>query len=369
MNSWKRTTSRTMVILSVALVCLCFYGTALGDGINGNVAGFEIDDNGALFSGDGALSGIAPGDDWAQGASFSGVLNQDGTAAPGFIATLEVDYNWGNQGDGFDPSQFGGQSNKNNDHIGLGQNPWTWNGIGGGPQKNDITNTYLHTRLDPGTGDRWVCIAAETRSVNGDSHVDFEFNQAGLIQTVGPNGISGLLIGLGPDGGRTVGDFTVSVDFEKGGGTPISTVRVWDGSEYVLVPPPGPSMVLTATNATDIDHTGGWGHYAKNGAPTDTMTALQMVEAAVNITGMGIVLDPCSPDATFIVKTRSSQSFTAELKDFRWAPFQVEPCPTPTPTPTCTPTPVCTPTPTCTPRPTCTPTPVCTPTPCPSPCP
>ena len=101
--SMKRATSRTMVILSVALVCLCFYGTALGQGINGNAAGFEIDDNGALFSGDGALSGIAPGADWA---NANGVLNPDGTAAPGFIAALEVDFNWGHLGDGFDPSQF-----------------------------------------------------------------------------------------------------------------------------------------------------------------------------------------------------------------------------------------------------------------------
>lgn len=358
----KGMTSHTMLILSVALVCLCFYGTALGEGINGNGAGFEIDDNGALFSGDGALSGIAPGDDWAQGASNSGVLNSDGTPAAGFVAKLEVDYNWGNAGDGFDPSQFGGRENKNNDHIGVGENPWTWNGIGGGPQKNDITNTYLHTRLDPGTGDRWVFVGAETRSIHGDSHVDFEFNQAGLLQTINPDAVSGLLVGLGPDGGRTVGDFIISVDFEQGGGRPGSTVRVWDGTEYVLVAIPGPNVVLTATNMTDIDHTGGWGHFDTHGGPTDILTALQMVEAGVNLTAMGIVLDPCSPDATFNVKTRSSQSFTAELKDFKWTPFQVEPCPTPTPT--CTPTP--TPTP-CTPTPTpCTPTPTpCTPTPTP----
>ena len=133
MTTMKKTILRERMILSVALVCLCFYGTALG-GENGNGAGFEIDDYGTLFSNDGALSGIAPGDDWAQGVGSSGVLNADGTPAIGFVAALEVDYNWGHNGDGFDPSIFGGMKNKNNDHIGLGEEPWQWKGTGGGPQ-------------------------------------------------------------------------------------------------------------------------------------------------------------------------------------------------------------------------------------------
>ena len=60
--------------------------------------------------------------------------------------------------------------------------------------------------------------------MNGDSHMDFEFNAAGIQQT---GTTSGLLIGQGPLGGRTIGDFVVSVDFANGGTVPGISVRRW----------------------------------------------------------------------------------------------------------------------------------------------
>jgi hypothetical protein len=57
------------------------------------------------------------------------------------------------------------------------------------------------------------------------------------------------------------------------------------------------------------------------------MLALQFVEVAINLTDLGVVIDECADDTTVQIKTRSSASFTAELKDFALVPFPLEPTP------------------------------------------
>jgi len=363
------------MLVALAVSLLAFQG-ATAQGINGNAAGFEIDNCGALFSGDGNTASptctgnkiipcqpIALGDDWTTGTSHNGIFDGNGepnidpgTGLP-YRALLSTDENWGNQSlDASDPDQFGGVSNKNIDAIGdpaldPSQEPWEWNGTGGGPQKNDLTNTYAFTKVDPATGHRWLYLAAETRSTNGDSHVDFEINLAGLkvCDSTGticapggmglPTGVTeGLIIGLGPDDGRTVdADFVVSLDFVTGGATPETSVHIWTETapgvfEYVLVQDLGVDItnkIYTATNNCDILHNSGgsWTHFSSNGAPTPTMAGLQFVETAIDLTGLSIPVDPCGVGTTIQVKTRSSQSFTAELKDWELVSFPFEPTP------------------------------------------
>lgn len=311
-----------------ALAVLGLVGVAAGQTQPGTASpGDPYEVHGELYSGS-APAGWPVGDGWAQGASYLGVLDANGNPAVDgfgvpFRAMRQVDGNWGNQSTLLDMSVFAG-GNKNSFLIGPGQSPWEWTTGGGGPQKNDITNAYFHTRVDPVTGDRWVFVAAETRSVNGDSHVDFEFNQAGVDQT-GTN--SGELVGLGPDGGRTVWDFLVSVDFEQGGGAPVASVRYWDGIEFQFVSLP--ITVFSATNFVDIAHGAGgsWKHFTDDGVETDTLTHLQLVEAGINLSALGIEVDPCATDATFTVKTRSSASWTSDLKDFAIVRFPLEPPP------------------------------------------
>jgi len=172
-----------------AVFVLCCWQVGQSQTQEGNGGGFEIDNCGTLYSGDGpnntpacvtdlTCASMAAGDDWAQGPGFHGIFNNDGepNIDPGtgdpYRAIHAVDQNWGNQGDKADATQFGGVSNKNNDPIGdpllyTGQQPWDWNGVGGGPQKNDITNTYVYTKVDS-NDHRWLYLAFETRSTNGD---------------------------------------------------------------------------------------------------------------------------------------------------------------------------------------------------------
>jgi hypothetical protein len=169
-----------------------------------------------------------------------------------------------------------------------------------------------------------VFVAAETRSINGDSHADFEFNQAGIVKV---GSTSGELIGLGPDGGRTVDDFLISIDFEQGGEHPVASVRFWNGYSFEFVSVPG--TVFSATNFVDIPHgaDGTWKHFSDDGTEVEVLTRLQLVEGAANLSALGINVDPCATDATFMVKTRSSASWTADLKDFAIVHFPLEPPP------------------------------------------
>ncbi len=318
--------------LLFALLPVSAFGQAAG-----TPAGFEID--GTQICQDDA-AGTGAGDDWADDPN----VPCDGVVDPPvpFTSAQFTDCNWGNRGDGADSTQFKGNSNKNGDLIGAGQSPWDWASQGGGPQKNDITNVYVHRRFD--NSDEWLFIGAETRSTHGDSHVDFEVNQAGVFLQGGNLAIGcthgqaccdlnpdeeGNIIGNGPAGGRTVNDIIVSMDFVQGGVQPVLTVRTWDGAQFNLAGGLVGVTIFSQTNMNDIADGQNWTGFERNGATNaTTVQALQFVEGAINLTALGVVLDPCSTDGTLIVKTRSSQSFTAELKDFALFPFPVPPFPT-----------------------------------------
>jgi hypothetical protein len=276
--------------------------------------------------------------------------------ANGFRATFTRDDNWGNKGDRRDRTQFDGMSNKNNDDIAQGESVWKWNGTGKGPQKNDITNSYFHTRRDG--DDLWVFLGAETRATNGDSHVDFEFNQAGVficpedptdvladcvndtsVESFLASNSDGVIIGLGDAAGRTVGDFVISIDFVQGGATPVANFRQWvetaPGEFEFMQFDSDCEVLVTATNMGPVTHpkfTGtvqtGWDHFEGDGTPTETITELQFVEVGFCLNCMASEeIDVCATNSTFQVKTRSSQSFTAELKDLVLVPFPLEPTP------------------------------------------
>jgi hypothetical protein len=293
-------------------------------------AGFEIDGD--------VLCGTFGGTvDWVQQNGCSGVIApSNGSCAPtGFfpLSTFFVDPNWAI---GFDPTIFRGLSNKNNDDISSAQG-WNWTGGNGYPQKNDITEVYAARAaiLDPDTGElnQWLFMAASTRASEGSEHIDFEWNSFGFTKTGADDG---LILGGGPNAGRVAGrDFIISIDFFNGGVRPVPTIRIWNGQEFCesgdalcasLSPNPFPTAPewFAATNCdaiqtlcpvTDPD-----------GNPATQYTARQFVEFAVNLTSIGIedLGDPFAPH--IIVKTRSSASFTAELKDFALVAF-VPPCP------------------------------------------
>jgi PKD-like domain/FlgD Ig-like domain len=299
-------------------------------GTLGTPAGFQID--GQLYSG-------PTGDDWAQGNSFSGIF-VGANRTPSILPSISFrDDHWA--GSASDPTAFAGSSNKNNDYIGVGQSPWS-TAPGSGPQKNDFTDIYVTSRLElvpgpPATTNVWVIVGGTTRAVNGDSHVDFEFNRAGIA--LSPNKPDHL-VGNGAFGGRSIGDIILSVDYGTGGTNPTISIRRWQEVVPATIPPSYAYIDVTPTSAgshyaavdTTGFPTGPWGGIAPDGSfipAGSNMVALQYFEGAVNLTAAGIVpSDLCSAVSTMTVKSRSSTSFTAELKDYALVPFTIVSTPT-----------------------------------------
>lgn len=327
------TTSRLLTWLLPGVVALAMVAGAAsalaqqpcglaGEGDDPGEDGFQID--GQFLSGE----YVSPGNDWAQGTGFAGVILGDGSPNPLFMPALhERDPHWA--GNAVDPSTFSGHSNKNDDDISVGKKPWAW-GAGNGPQKNDLTDVYAHATVYDvgGVPEVWLFLGGLTRAVDGDSHMDFEWNIAGLEQVEGTKPNKGWIYGLGPDAGRTVGiDFIISVDFVQGGDIPLVTYRLWTeispGKFAYVEFTPDPGEVYVCTNDVDIPAPP-WGAIAPNGDDTMTVVALQFVEMAVNLRALSVDPDDlCSATSTMMYKTRSSQSFVAELKDYALYRFPI----------------------------------------------
>ena len=299
-------------------------------GTLGTPAGFQID--GQLYSG-------PVGDDWAQGSTFQGVFSGAGRTPVLLPAVSFRDDNWA--GNASDPTAFAGSSNKNNDYIGTGQSPWSTS-PGSGPQKNDFTDIYVHSRVEfvpgpPATTNLWLIVGGTTRAVNGDSHVDFEFNRAGITLVPGK---PDHLVGNGLVGGRSIGDLILSFDYGTGGTNPSISARRWQAVvpatnpptyAYIDVTPQSAGSHYAAVDTTGYP-TGPWGGVSPDGsliAAGSNMVALQYFEGAINLTAAGVnPTDLCSAVSTMTVKSRSSTSFTAELKDYALVPFNIVSTPT-----------------------------------------
>ncbi|MEX2350637.1 MAG: hypothetical protein WD554_07130, partial [Flavobacteriaceae bacterium] len=276
-------------------------------------------------------------------------------------------------GNNKDFSVFQGNSNKNAD------NPGTWNIVNSStPQKNDIIDVFAHLRRDGNTfgDDLYAFVGASTRSGDGSAYLDIEFYREDLVYDPGATDLTNLGPDGGHtawefDGSGDVtqlGDAIVSLDFENGG-------AVINGHIYIWVRPadlPGNSIIaanailngnadakftfVIGGNGQPIFESGngtnGFGYaeielkdqnappiaFASINAdpvlagPWQTVTGSQgatspdypdftLVEFGINLSEIGLdqstVADSeCGPlFGGVIVKTRSSASFTSELKD------------------------------------------------------
>ncbi|MGB2804748.1 MAG: SprB repeat-containing protein, partial [Candidatus Zixiibacteriota bacterium] len=257
-----------------------------------------------------------------------------------------------------DSSQFTAGADKNADNP----NGWT-PGTGNVPQKNDIVDAFAHLRYDgpTDTDSLWLLLGLSRRVVQGDAHYDWELFRT--ADTIPPGGT--VFPYTGPDGGHTAwrvvggnlqpGDLIFSVDYTGGGKFPTPSVRLWvHRDSMAAIEAANPVIVFTGVATFDGTDAGPFGYaeidipdgaaYARvNGIETDpfprktlappwktlegsaavqdSFVALQMSETAFNLNAMGLgealFEDPCEKLFGWIFfKTRASQSFTAELKDF-----------------------------------------------------
>ncbi|UCG50815.1 MAG: T9SS type A sorting domain-containing protein [Candidatus Latescibacterota bacterium] len=296
-----------MILLTVA-VLLCVpmvsltHAQAPQPGL-GN--GFEIDGN--LYSNNPGGT-VSLGNDWLDGSSGpgTGILFPDGSPKDPLITLHILDLVKNDDQDIF------GKSTK----LVGDPNLYAWKG-GSVPQKDDIQNGFIHLTEDE-SGNLWVTVGGDRRSVSGTSYIDFEFLQNTL--TKNPDG---SFTSDGPHGGRTIGDVVLTITLTNGGAQAVFSAQRWEsdgagGYTYVVVPFPAGSAYVAANVDSIVTTTYdafGNGHYEIN----------QFGEAMANLNTLLPEFGECFAIATVFVRTKSSASASADLKDFI-EPFQLNKC-------------------------------------------
>ena len=132
---------------------------------------------------------------------------------------------------------------------------WTRNPVGA---KVDINNALLHITTDS-SNHQWAVFSGDRRSDNGDAYIDFEFLQKTVTITTNGANTGGGFVTAGLDGGRTVGDFILTVALTKGGSAAGFFIEKWQaktggGFDYFDVDI-STLTVFAAVNTSDVTHT------------------------------------------------------------------------------------------------------------------
>ena len=177
------------------------------------------------------------------------------------------------------------------------------------PNKSDLTRFYAANEF--ANNSNYLYLAWERSNVLGSANMDFEINQKTQpnLTTTGPKALN-----------RTAGDLLITFDFTNGGGNPVLGLLKWVTS--------GPTSQCFSRNALPC-----WGNrvnlsaagFAEGAVNTSTVNdpiagvslpGLTFGEAAINLTASGVFGSTCEAFASAFLKSRSSASFPAEVKDF-----------------------------------------------------
>jgi hypothetical protein len=185
------------------------------------------------------------------------------------------------------------------------------------PNKNDLTRFYEASEQAAGNGDIFLYLGWE-RLVNiGNANLDFEINQN---TTANFNTNTTGLVNLA----RTAGDLLVTYDF-GGSGTPTLGLNTWLTAQAGntvdqcfsanALPCWGKHVTLKGTNSEGAVNTTGITDPLQN--PAASLGAGLFGEAAIDLTAAGVFPQgSCEAFGSAFLKSRSSSSFTAEIKDF-----------------------------------------------------
>lgn len=239
-----------------------------------------------------------------------------------------------------------------------GQSPLFWSGgVQGIPDKNDILDVYMHVRrAGPTVTDSlWLFGGLSLDNVTGNRYFDFEMYQTDIYY----DRVSQKWYGYGPDAGHTSwqfdsygnvvspGDIIFSASYQSASLTNIEA-RIWVDRKMLLLTPTsfswsgqfdgagtgaqfGYASILPKNGGTfytglqcgNNEWAGAFSLVLQDNSVVTNYAAKQFMEFSVNLTKLG--LDPVTvfgsdicgtPFNRLVVKTRASESFTSELKDF-----------------------------------------------------
>ncbi|MCC8364229.1 hypothetical protein LK996_14220 [Lysobacter sp. A6] len=226
--------------------------------------------------------------------------------------------------------QGGSKDERDVSSTGITTNYWQ-HGFNSVPGKDDLVHAFAKEYPQP-SGDKLLYFGA-TRLVNdGDSAIGFWFFKKSIKELPGSNF----------SGAHSVGDILITSDFNKGGGSSIINVFVWNGSAAVplttvkssaagLKPKdPIPQVfcdvginapdngMCAAANKTKVAIPTVFADYVfgqQAVKPADNMFPVgTFFEGAIDLGALG--LDPTTCFSSVLAMTRSSSSTDAQLKDY-----------------------------------------------------
>src|SRR5258706_2963806 len=156
-------------------------------------------------------------------------------------------------------------------------------------------------------------VAADRLFTKGDAYIDFEFLQNTL--TINPGG---TFTSLGPDGGRTVNDFILTLELTNGGSTADFFVQRWEEispgvfdyvDESAAIPAGSTFAAVNGADGTPVS----FGAFGQN-----TYDQNAFAEAAIDLTALIGNFSPCVELGikSLFIKTKESQAPTATIVDF-----------------------------------------------------
>jgi len=181
------------------------------------------------------------------------------------------------------------------------------------PQKSDLTRFYEASEFTHGSN--FLYLAWERTNNLGSANMDFEINQATQpdLTTTGKKTLN-----------RTAGDLLVTFDFTNGGGRPTLGLLTWVTTGAAsqcfsanAVPCWGNHQTLNSTNSEGaVNNLDAVTDPIAPNAPR-SLGPNTFGETAINLTAAG-VFPPgtCEAFGSAFLKSRSSASFPAEVKDF-----------------------------------------------------
>lgn len=191
-------------------------------------------------------------------------------------------------------------TSKENDPSG-----WICNTGGNNPGKANILKAAVNVRTDD-TGGPWVDLALVREKGEGDTHVNFEFNQHTITNPC-------------PFTGRTTGDLLVVADFPGGSGSANVEVYLWDSAitpdgEWVLKNSFPATKAAAASNGSDTKAPNVITDYIFGLGTIDTR---EFAEASLDLSAVfGENPTTCVTFGDLNVRSRSSgSSITSALQD------------------------------------------------------
>jgi hypothetical protein len=196
------------------------------------------------------------------------------------------------------------------------------------PNKSDLTRFYEASEFSPVNQHNFVYLAWERSNSLGTANIDFEINQKATAGFTGTTTGPVIL-------NRTPGDLLVTFDFTNGGGKPTIGLQRWLTSASNPVVPNFATNACFSANSfpcwgdqVTLDGTDSIGAVNNLDAVADPLfpnspnhinpvPALQFGETAIDLTKANVFPSgTCEAFGSAFVKSRSSASFTAEVKDF-----------------------------------------------------